>query len=30
VRMRNAVYDLLADEQREKLADQTPDGADSD
>lgn len=29
VRMRNAVYDLLTDEQREQLADQTPEGADS-
>jgi len=28
VRMRNSMYDLLTDEQREQLADKTPDGAD--
>ena len=27
VRMRNAMYDLLTEEQREQLADKTPDGA---
>lgn len=29
VRMRNSMYDLLTDEQREQLADKTPDGADA-
>jgi periplasmic protein CpxP/Spy len=29
VRMRNAMYDLLTDEQRERLADKMPDDADS-
>jgi periplasmic protein CpxP/Spy len=29
VRMRNAMYDLLTDEQREQLVDKTADGADS-
>ncbi len=29
VRMRNAMYDLLTDEQREQLAAKTPDGADA-